>query len=235
MNKLKVLVIGLLAVLLLASSTADGQGKQFDGLSIMKIVWGGKEIKQTTADVPPVIINNRTMVPIYLFNQVGLHAVKKGNVVEISDRRAPYIESLEMLHLFNKGVFQSLSRADRSFAEIYTKLLINDPVAKDIKNLKHLIGGIKAESDSKSFGEMMGRLKTGLSDRPSAIYYTGDICDRYLDALGFIEHYMDNKDVRSLERSFTEQNKAQELLSNMESEFNRLVSSVSIQLHQLHP
>lgn len=43
---------------------------QFEGNPIIKLFSGGKEL--TVSDVPAINYNNRTMVPIYLLNQLGI-------------------------------------------------------------------------------------------------------------------------------------------------------------------
>lgn len=68
----------LIAVILLFTFTggyvvADSLNSSFEGNPIIKLFNGGKEL--AVGDIPAINYHNRTMVPIYLLNQLGIETV----------------------------------------------------------------------------------------------------------------------------------------------------------------
>lgn len=70
--KKKIIISALLIMILSvgAVSAATNWGK-FEGFNIVKLVINGKEAK--VQDVPAVMLNGRTMVPIYMLREAGLN------------------------------------------------------------------------------------------------------------------------------------------------------------------
>jgi S1-C subfamily serine protease len=75
-------VIFLTLVLFIGLSGIVYAADRWNGFQVMKVLYGGKELKAT--DAPPVSIKGRTFVPLYMLRDIGLGVSFDGKAVTVT-------------------------------------------------------------------------------------------------------------------------------------------------------
>jgi hypothetical protein len=216
----KIISVSVILLVLFVSTTA-AQGTLYKGFQSINIIWQGKALKPTEG-VPAIIVDNHTLVPVYMLKQSGWYTVKKGNSLEILDKRTPYIKSIEILHTYNRARIQSLDKVNNSISLILLQILEKDPQAAAA------IGALEEELDSirdSSNDRNLMNLRTGFTDRPDAIYQISLLTDHYLQALQYLKEYTNDNNSNKLDLFKNEYNSALTGLSVLKNEYNDLVNS----------
>ncbi len=76
----KKILVGLLILFMAASATAvASDALKYKGMPVRELVWNGKSVK--SKDVPVVVMDGRTMIPVNMLKSVGYTITSSGNKV----------------------------------------------------------------------------------------------------------------------------------------------------------
>ena len=201
MKKWLVCSIVLLVVIGSSVAVAAAQGKLFKGFPVVQVVWGGNTLEPKT-DVPAIIMENRTMLPVYLFRQAGFHVDKKGDSVVIVDKRTPYLETIDKLQKFNFSTVEEIDAIQGEMTELLKRMLAkDDQVSAAIDRLQ--IKLLEVKEQAYAHGDFTSA-RTGLMDLPQDIHNADDICDDWIQALDSLQVYLVTNQSNALD-SFWEQ------------------------------
>ncbi|SFS76598.1 hypothetical protein [Paenibacillus sp. BC26] len=230
---LKKVLLALFCIGIIFATVAAIPVNQFLKFPGIRIFWQGNELKSNPGE-PAIIMDGRTMLPVYLFNQAGFYAEKKGDKVEVIDKRTPYINTLQSLQTFNQMRIQRLDNISISITGILGQIELKDnEVTSNIDKLEVELKNIKTAIASED--HIISNLRTGLTDRPSAIYRTDIVCDNYIDALEQLKLFISSNDENQLKK-FTEYNSsAINAFNLMKNDYNSLFNSAILKVYEMSP
>ncbi|WP_339322970.1 hypothetical protein [Paenibacillus sp. FSL W8-0194] len=211
----------LVSIFLVSAISVSAQGSLFKGFPTVHLKWNEEEISDPSG-TPAVIIDNRTMIPVYLFKEMGISAVKKGNTVEMSNSKNEYFISLDALQAFNEGTIQVIDQINTDILSLWKSVQNGTLTDSAIQSLKEQLN--RVIDNSKGSGKLV-YLKTGLHDNPSNIYRAADVCQYYLKAMDHLENYQRTSKETELAEFFKEVGHANSQLDLIKSDYNQMMKS----------
>ncbi|CAN7458391.1 stalk domain-containing protein [Paenibacillus sp. LjRoot56] len=187
LNK-KVILIGTMIFLFTSVVSASSINGEFEGNPIVKVKQNGKELN--VQDVPAVILNGRTMVPIYMLEQLGASVEwdSKSYSVDVNNSNRMF-KVLEWLYVNNVRDVYATSSV-RQYDEIDASFLVTDEnyifSTSKIEDILYNLSLTNAETfllwvkipgsnnDKKVLGSFRGQTKDVLD------FYAGKITDTEL-------------------------------------------------------
>jgi S1-C subfamily serine protease len=119
---------------------ADSVNGSFEGNPIIKLFNSGKEL--TVSDVPAINYKNRTMVPIYLLNQLGIETVWNGDTqsvdIKLSEQKPIPTVTQDELNIISESVLEVHGyTSDPTIYEQGSGVVINNMLVTNV----HVGGG----------------------------------------------------------------------------------------------
>ncbi len=113
----KKILVGLLILFMAASATAvASDALKYKGMPVRERVWTGKSVK--SKDVPVVVMDGRTMIPVNMLKLVGYTITTSGNKVIV-------VPASNKNYLNNIGILTSFSRLFVGLRELEGMLLLS--------------------------------------------------------------------------------------------------------------
>jgi len=84
--KRKILFI-LVITLILPSSIVFAAKSMYKGYETVAILWQGKKIEVNKKDIPPLIMDNRTLIPVYMLKELDINAMYQDGQIHLSKKR----------------------------------------------------------------------------------------------------------------------------------------------------
>ncbi|SFS76485.1 hypothetical protein [Paenibacillus sp. BC26] len=216
----KKILIVLIVFLLTFITTASAQGNLYKGYNQVKVIWENHSI-DASKDVPAIIFENRTMVPINLLKQVGINALKTGNTVTLKDKRTDYIKMISVLEGFKHENIEQLHRFNEQISSLTELIILNEVESEQIDSLVKSINDYRNNQNETS--ALIRTVKIG-SDFPYELYHTVSICDLLVEALSHLKTYINNQDKTELHLFITTKQQGLESLKSMEDKSNTLTN-----------
>ncbi|WP_020618629.1 hypothetical protein [Paenibacillus daejeonensis] len=230
MKKWLVCSIVLLVVIGSSVAVAAAQGKLFKGFPVVQVVWGGKTLEPKT-DVPAIIMENRTMLPVYLFRQAGFHVDKKGDSVVIVDKRTPYLETIDKLQKFNFSTVEEIDAIQGEMVDLLKRMLAkDDQVPAAIEDLQNKLLDIKEQAYAN--GDFTSA-RTGMMDLPQDIYNTRDICEDWIQALDSLQIYLVTNQMNALDSFWDQHQLGNEKLKDLKWAYDRMFINAMVRAKML--
>lgn len=221
-------MLSLITSILFVSSVAAAQGKLFKGHSIINVIWGSHKINSGN-DVPAIILENRTMLPVNLLKQVGFTIENKGNVVTITDKRQRYLKMIESLHLFKRKNMDVLAQNNQDISNLLQSIISNELKEGDIDSLIKKISEFKSNVGNSA--ELLHVVSIG-TEYPYAMYGSIDASQAYIEALTHLKLYLSYKNKEEWGKFISEKKTALELTDNIESKYNELMNQLLAKIHE---